>query len=46
MEHTHRHVIMVGNAPITMMAGKSVPVQRACSCGDIIIVGYFTCKGV
>lgn len=41
MEHEHRYTIIVGNAPITMMAGKSLPDTRECACGDKIIVGYY-----
>jgi hypothetical protein len=40
-EHEHRHVILVGNAPITMMAGAHLPEFRACACGDQIYVGSY-----
>jgi len=41
-KHEHRYSIMVGSAPITMMAGKRLPIRRACSCGDTIVTGYYT----
>jgi hypothetical protein len=44
--HTHRHVIIVGNAPVVMMAGKRLPIRRACACGDTIVTGYYTAAAV
>jgi hypothetical protein len=40
-EHEHRHVIIVGHAPITMMAGATLDDKRACACGDTITIGYY-----
>lgn len=39
--HEHRHSILVGNAPITMMAGKRLLIRRACRCGDTVTVGTY-----
>jgi hypothetical protein len=39
--HEHDHRILVGSAPITMMAGKMLPLLRACPCGDVIQVGSY-----
>jgi hypothetical protein len=39
VKHVHRHVIIVGHAPITMMAGATLDDRRACRCGDSISVG-------
>jgi hypothetical protein len=41
MTHEHSYSILVGNAPITMMAGKRLPIKRACRCGDTITIGYY-----
>lgn len=40
-EHTHRYVILVGAAPITMMAGSYVSQFKACACGDQIYAGSY-----
>lgn len=40
-EHEHRYSIMIGNAPITMMAGANLPEFRGCACGDQIYVGSY-----
>jgi hypothetical protein len=39
--HVHDYRILVGNAPITMMAGSWLPVCRACPCGYVIYVGSY-----
>lgn len=40
-EHEHRYVILVGNAPVTMIPGKSLPLRRMCACGDVTVDGYY-----
>jgi hypothetical protein len=39
--HEHRYTIHVGNAPVVMMDGHQLPIERACACGETITVGYY-----
>jgi hypothetical protein len=39
--HEHDHRIHIGHAPITMMAGKTLGICRACPCGDVITIGTY-----
>jgi len=41
MDHEHEYRVIVGSAPIVMMAGKVLPLRRACACGDTIQVGSY-----
>jgi hypothetical protein len=41
MNHVHDHRVHVGNAPVTMMAGMTLGVRRACPCGDVITTGTY-----
>lgn len=39
--HSHAFSIIVGNAPVTMMAGKNLPEFRACQCGVQVYTGSY-----
>ena len=41
MEHEHDFRILVGNAPITMMAGAWLPERRMCPCGAYKHIGSY-----
>lgn len=43
--HEHRYTILIGHAPITMMAGKVLPSFRECRCGNRKLVGSIECGG-